>query len=92
VLESSQAGCAKCYQEFREELSSSLAEFQAGLRHRGKMLRVDDDRERIRAELHAKRALLRTALKTENYEEAATLRDIIRELEMALTVSGREES
>jgi len=46
----------------------------------------------LRAELQGKRALLRSALKLENYEEAATLRDNVRSLEDELGVVPVEHS
>lgn len=91
VLETGMVGCAVCYQEFRDELAPLLADLHAGLRHRGKMRDIDDDRERLRAELQTKRALLRTALQMENYEEAATLRDVIREIEATLGAFAKQE-
>ena len=47
----------------------------------------DDARARVRSELQSKRALLKTALNLENYEEAASLRDEIRSLETGLVAS-----
>ena len=41
----------------------------------------------FRADLQNKRSLLKAALGTENYEEAASLRDEIRELETGLSIS-----
>ena len=56
-----------------------------GLAHRGKSLAMRDDaRAQIRADLQAKRALLKSALQMENYEEAAALRDGIQRLEADL--------
>ncbi len=49
--------------------------------------RLDDARAQVRAELQSKRTLLKTALSTENYEEAAILRDEIRVLESGLSTA-----
>ena len=49
---------------------------------------MNNARERVRSELVSKRALLKTALNMENYEEAAALRDEIKVLETGLSVSG----
>ena len=53
----------------------------------GKVARLDYARARLRADLQAKRTLLRTVLQAEKYEEAARLRDEIRSLETGLYVS-----
>lgn len=96
VLETGYVGCAACYEHMREKLEVFLNEIHGSLRHCGKKQRLDDAREQLRAQLRTKRALLQTALDTENYEEAAVLRDAIRELESALSAapedSRKEES
>ena len=81
VARTSTLGCAVCYDSFRTLLDPLLREIQVAVLHRGKTPHVDNQRERLRNELQTKRALLRSALKSENYEEAAVLRDEIRALE-----------
>lgn len=84
VVASGQAGCTRCYEVFSDALEpvlSSIHDMPAAVRHRGKVPQKDDVRERFHAELRTKRALLRSALKAENYEEAAALRDEIRAME-----------
>lgn len=92
VLKTGKVGCGQCYANFPELLEPLLRSFHTSLRHRGKMPRVSDSRAAARGELQTKRALLRSALKTENYEQAATLRDEIRklELELGLALSRRD--
>jgi protein-arginine kinase activator protein McsA len=48
---------------------------------------MDDARARLRADLQTKRALLRSVLRAENYEEAARLRDEIQSLETGLNMA-----
>ena len=72
------------------QLEAAVRGLQGALHHRGRSPRADDSRDRIRADLQTKRALLRSALKTENYEEAAILRDTIRTLEAQLGNSLKE--
>jgi protein arginine kinase activator len=79
-------GCRQCYEAFGEGVESRLGEVHGvegpgRLKHRGKRPGIDAGRERLRTELQTKRSLLRSALKTENYEEAAVLRDVIKGLE-----------
>lgn len=95
VLDSGKVGCTQCYKIFHEEVDPMLAALHGGTQHRGKASRVRDVRVRLRTDLQTKRALLRSALETENYEEAAALRDDIKQLEMvlgaALTASVKDE-
>lgn len=87
VMYSGRVGCSICYDSFGEQLEGLLEELHTTAFHRGKVPRIDDNRARVRADLQSKRSLLRSALKVENYEEAATLRDEIRALEEGLGVS-----
>ncbi|MCL2351451.1 MAG: UvrB/UvrC motif-containing protein [Firmicutes bacterium] len=76
-------GCADCYNTFRNEMDSILKNVQAGTQHQGKFPR------RAGASLLAKRRadqlrlLLAKAVENEQYEEAARLRDQIKETEAA---------
>lgn len=85
-------GCAECYTTFAEELEPILLDMHVGLTHVGKTPHIDDTRSRVRADLQAKRALLKSSLGAERYEEAAILRDEIRSLETGLgaTPQGSE--
>lgn len=88
ILETGKVGCCTCYKTFAVELESLLEGIHDGLTHRGKTPHLDDTRARIRSDLQTKRALLKTALGLENYEEAAGLRDEIRALEAGLGLSS----
>ena len=87
VLKTGKVGCVDCYESFGSQLSAVLEGIHGSTQHRGTRPRVDDARERVRANLQTKRLLLRSALDAENYEEAATLRDDIRTLESGLRIS-----
>jgi len=84
LVEAGECGCAACYSSFAEELEPILLDAHGASQHVGKSPRVHDVRSRLNSSLQTKRNLLRSALQTESYEEAATLRDEIRELEAAL--------
>jgi len=88
ILERGKVGCAKCYEEFSDQLAPHLYGMHFTLSHKGKMPHFDDAREHLRLDLQSKRALLRRVLRAENYEEAARLRDDIRCLEQGLKLSG----
>ena len=84
AIQSGRVGCGSCYDALGESLDQLLRGFHVGLRHRGKEPRVSDERKLKRSELHSLRALLRSTLKSENYEAAAKLRDQIRDLELTI--------
>jgi len=88
VLDSGRVGCTQCYTAFAAEIEPMLNALHGIATHRGKVSRVGDVRTRLRADLQTKRALLRSALETENYEAAAALRDDIRQLETLLPSSA----
>ena len=90
VLRNGRVGCAQCYEVFSEQLDPILRGLHTSIRRRGKTQNVSDQRERLRSDLQAKRALLRSALKLENYEEAALLRDGVRALEEELGIAPVE--
>lgn len=89
VLQTGEVGCPQCYENFAEQLEPVLRAAHTALRHRGRVPYRSDAREALRAELQTKRALLRTALKMENYEEAAELRDEIKKLDASMNASAR---
>ena len=88
AIQQNRVGCSACYEALGDSLEQVLRGFHVGMRHRGKEPHVSDSRKIARSELHSLRALLRSTLKSENYEEAAKLRDRIRLLEVAM--SGRD--
>jgi len=92
VQDSAQVGCITCYDVFARDIEAMLTTLHGAVRHRGKAPHVDDARTRLRADLQDKRALLRMALETEDYEDAAALRDGIRRMELDLsTLESRQD-
>jgi len=87
LLDSGRAGCPACYPTFYDSLEPLLARLHRSRFHKGKINQLNDTRDRLRSALQAKRALLRSVLRTENYEEAARLRDEIKQLESGLYVA-----
>ena len=73
--------CAKCYETFAEELEPTLRSLYGKARHTG---RAPADRREARAKqdrLAALKAQLSAAIAEENFEQAAKLRDEIRQME-----------
>jgi protein arginine kinase activator len=91
VLDERETGCPVCFESFEGLIAPLISDGESRARHRGKAPHRDDAREQLRSELHTKRALLRSALSTENYEEAAQLRDDIRTLETSLSAAPAVE-
>ena len=85
IIKSSAVGCAQCYEAFYTQLKPTLQRIHGSLEHTGKTpedgnpdLRVRREREQVLAGL---REQITQAIKLENYEEAARLRDEIRRME-----------
>jgi protein arginine kinase activator len=77
-------GCPQCYVTFSEGLGVILKDMHKGTLHKGKIpsraLRTQEYQSRLKT-LHAS---LQNAVQSENYEQAASLRDQITHLEMQL--------
>jgi protein arginine kinase activator len=74
-------GCPHDYQEFREELSPLLENIHGETRHCGKTPRRYPQNKQTQSELVQLRNRLKNAVSKEDYEEAARLRDQIKQLE-----------
>jgi protein arginine kinase activator len=78
---SGRLGCPHDYQEFREELATLLENIHGETRHCGKTPRRLPQSKQTQSELIQLRKQLQQAVTREAYEEAARLRDRIRQLE-----------
>src|SRR5947207_8926218 len=78
---SGRLGCPHDYQEFREELLPLLENIHGETRHLGKTPRRLPQTKQAQSELVQLRKQLHQAVTREAYEEAAQLRDRIRQLE-----------
>lgn len=70
-------GCSHCYEAFSMELAPMLAAMHKGTRHCGKAPRGERVRQAPSNRLDDLRKQLTAAVKQENFEEAARLRDLI---------------
>jgi protein arginine kinase activator len=84
LRESSQLGCAHCYEAFQEVLGPLLKRIQGSDQHIGKTYRRTVRAVTPMEDLARMKVELRDAVKKEQYERAATLRDEIRALEKKL--------
>ncbi|HZU35170.1 MAG TPA: UvrB/UvrC motif-containing protein [Gemmataceae bacterium] len=78
---SGRLGCPHDYQEFREELVPLLENIHGETRHVGKQPRRLPQSKQTQSELIQLRKQLQQAVHKEAYEEAARIRDRIRQLE-----------
>lgn len=74
-------GCGNCYQVFADELAPMLRGMHKGLSHVGKVPEGLMETHFRRQRLEELRSKLEQAINSESYEEAAELRDEIRELD-----------
>ncbi|RVU54284.1 UvrB/UvrC motif-containing protein [Anaerosphaera multitolerans] len=79
-LENNKLGCEMCYEEFKEEIEEMLSSFTSSSRHKGK-IPVGAGSEIIsKREENELLDKLSVAIELEEYEEAAVLRDKLKEL------------
>jgi len=79
-------GCPKCYETFENQLASLLRRIHGQDRHMGKLpvTTVKGKLSNEAKDLHAFKIKLQQAISKEAYEEAAVLRDKIKEIENKL--------
>jgi protein arginine kinase activator len=81
---SGRLGCPVCYETFRQGLEPLLRNMHRGPRHKGKIPARCENASELRSRLESLESALKSAVDKEDYEEAAALRDRIRELETKL--------
>lgn len=81
IAKSGKVGCAECYDTFYEELLPSIRRIHGRTSHTGKLAHSAGTGVRLRNEIAKCRSELEQAIKEQEFEKAAELRDRIRELE-----------
>ncbi len=75
-------GCSRCYDVFKPKILPLLQKIHGSIQHRGKYPSIKEYRHlSLRQKIESLKKYLARAVKLEEYEEAARLRDQIRELE-----------
>lgn len=77
-------GCADCYSHFEPKLEPLLRKVHGSTTHMGKVPQRTGGKMKAKRRLEELRNQLRNAIQSERFEEAAELRDKIRELEQKL--------
>jgi protein arginine kinase activator len=86
-----QFGCPACYATFADELKPLLKAIHHGEQHTGKVPAREGVRVRMSAQLANLQQALDQAVGEEKYEEAAGLRDQIRECQRAIAEEEKAE-
>lgn len=81
---SGRLGCSECYETFAEPLSALLKSMHKGIKHNGKVPHVLQKSRDLTERLRVLQKKLEKAVATENFEEAAELRDEIRQIKEKL--------
>lgn len=75
-------GCSKCYETFKPKLNSIFRRVHSGnTKHNGKIPKRKGDKLHIKKEIERYREYLQQLINEENFEEAAVIRDRIKDLE-----------
>ncbi|MFU0800044.1 MAG: UvrB/UvrC motif-containing protein [Xylanivirga thermophila] len=77
----SRLGCEDCYKQFQTDLDPILKRMQAGVEHNGKVPKRAGIDLRLKRKIQELKGNLDKAVKHEEFEEAARIRDEIRALE-----------
>jgi protein arginine kinase activator len=72
-------GCERCYESFGEDLKPMLAAMHKGVTHKGKVPRTVRQVVEVKSRVVKLQGDLDDAIKCEDYERAAQVRDLIRE-------------
>lgn len=80
-------GCAHCYEDFREQLKPLLLRIHGRSQHAGRMPMLNAQVQEKKKMIASLRSRMDLAVAAENFEEAAVLRDQLRQL----TINAGEE-
>lgn len=81
-------GCGECYRHFGDRLDPVFRRIHGTNRHTGKVPERTGGRVKLSKEIDRLKVKLREAISREEFEQAAKLRDQIRELEKELAREG----
>lgn len=87
--ETGRLGCARCYDDLGPHLAPLIKRIHGAETHQGKAPKRMGGLVRMQRELSGARVALQQAVSAEKFEEAARLRDRIRELETQLQAGGK---
>jgi len=83
IVRTGMMGCADCYETFYDKLKPSLSRIHGRASHIGKVSSTSGDQAERRDRIRELNAELQEAIRTQNFERAAELRDAINALKGA---------
>lgn len=89
IADAGMLGCAECYNAFAQELAPYFARIHGRASHVGRIPGSAGGELKLRSELNDARTALKKAVDAQEFEQAALLRDKIKEISEKL---GEEES
>lgn len=84
ISQTGKLGCAECYSAFEQELEPILRRIHGNSKHVGKIPARGGEKVLFKKQIAQLKAKLQEAVAKENYEQAAEIRDSIKELEKKL--------
>jgi len=81
VVQKGRAGCSECYTVFRSQFEAMLSRIHANTQHTGKIPASAGKRLQAKKELENLKQKLKTSIETQDFEQAAVLRDEIKTIE-----------
>ncbi|HBC92909.1 MAG TPA: hypothetical protein DCZ10_08400 [Pelotomaculum sp.] len=81
-------GCGSCYSHFEDRLQPLLRRIHGNIRHTGKVPERTGGRAKVLKAIESLKEQLREVVSREEFEQAADLRDAIRQLEKKLEEGG----
>lgn len=90
-LNSSLLGCSNCYTAFKQQLETLMKQFQAGLRHQGKIPLRKGGTSRLGRMIQKLRIELQKVVEQEHFEKAAVIRDQLKALEKSAEQEGKNK-
>ncbi len=81
LAKTSKLGCSRCYEFFDSYLEPVMKKIHGNTRHVGKLPESADEKFKTERKISSLKDELKAAIAREDYEQAALLRDRIRELE-----------
>lgn len=81
LVKSGKIGCAECYKVFADELKLSIEKIHGKEKYMGKRPKRFKEKESKQEKIKALKAEMKAAVKSQEFEQAAILRDKIRALE-----------
>ncbi|MCL1936692.1 MAG: UvrB/UvrC motif-containing protein [Defluviitaleaceae bacterium] len=74
-------GCGKCYESFKKDINNIIEKIQWSEKHKGKIPKTNAASLIIKKEIETLKEELKNHIDLEQYEEAAKIRDKIKEIE-----------